>query len=246
MKRYIRSAVTDISEESWEVRYDIASDPDTSSDTLHSLASSVTEGRDPLLSAICGNPNVSFQTLSILYNRFPCTTVEVSLASHPDTPDDMLVRLSEYDLRMALIVAGRTDISTDMLARLNEEYPDSKSIRLRLSERTDVPTDVISKLLQQSNGLGVEDDLLLNIIKNNKLTYEQQARIYRLVDICQIDLHKVCLFLAESDETPPQVLRSMAAYPYQAKDVRQAIYENPNTDEQARGWVKDYLEGRRK
>lgn len=237
MKIYIKSAVTLLSDEPYNVKQSLASDPDTSADVLDELADMLIP-MDPALSYLCQNPNTSMETVLKLHNRYPDNTSIVdALVRRTDISPDMLDELaSDYADKITVIdgVAENPNVATSTLIKLFEIRPKRSVTRLSLSKRKDVPTEVVSEILKTSNGLndGIdkEDDVLLNILKNNELTPDQFERVYRLAYICSGSLHKVTLLLAESDQTPPEELNRIAASPYFG--VKLAVYNNPNTPEE--------------
>ena len=121
MKRYILSAVRNLSEEDSDTRKAVASDPDTNVETLRELSSDI------------------------------ASTVRARVAANPNTPEDILLQLatdSSHHVREYL--AKNEALPPSVFRTLYQSSIKDEYILTTLASREDTPADVLEALADQT------------------------------------------------------------------------------------------------
>lgn len=129
MKRYIRSAVKSVSDESLEDQRSFINDPNTSPDILRQLF----EGRNPaywredyyICLDLAKSPNTPVDILKQLSDREFDSGIRQYVAENPSTPADILVDMyndgvAEMDVMYA--IAGNPNTPSDLLDTLSMKH----------------------------------------------------------------------------------------------------------------------------
>ena len=104
MKRYIKSAIYDVTNESLDVQGELARDPNTPAEILLKLTPKMSPYRPNTLESysyelemwIAHNPNATAEILSTLSNS-KAWYVRAAVADNSNTPDDVLKKLTDDD-----------------------------------------------------------------------------------------------------------------------------------------------------
>jgi hypothetical protein len=138
------------------------------------------------------------------------------------------------------MVAENPNAPTSLVVEIYNKNPEHPRVKKALSVRSDVPTEIIDDILKRSHGYDYDDDVLLNIMMHNDLTQEQFDRIGFLSYLCSLSIHKTALFYAKSEKASPEYLSKLASLTYH-KDIKQAVYENPNTPIETKEWLYEKI-----
>ena len=172
MKRYIKSAVSNINSEDSDVKDELASDPNTSAFMLKQLAlddsrfirkavaenpSTPTEVLKLLVNdkyarvryAVACNPNATAEILSALINDSD-ETIRNAITLSPNVTDSILMDLLKNDNKdddNAFIVARSEKASPETLTYLfnNADHNDTHIMR-RLARNTNTPVEILQEL----------------------------------------------------------------------------------------------------
>jgi hypothetical protein len=95
VKRYIKSVVKSVADESPQTQLDLIRNPDTSTRTLDELAHAlISEGAgDRVYEALIKHPNTSADTLRYLFSYFG-NEFAVFYVDNPNVPDDILLSVA--------------------------------------------------------------------------------------------------------------------------------------------------------
>ena len=220
MKRYIKSAVNPISEEDYDVKMEIAKNPNTSTDTLIELADvgSNKETNLILLRRVCEHPNMTLDALLTIREKHPSFVVDEYLAIRTADPD-LLDELADTDNDFFLLnlIVKNPNTSIDTLLKLYRTYRNVISrITVELSKRRDISAEVIDDLIEDSTVDSYDDvsrAVLMNLIFAPNLTQEQLTRIANFaIETSRIDpdgCYDLCTLLAKSKRTPTDVRRRL-------------------------------------
>jgi len=239
MKIYIKSAVFPISKEDYSLRREIALDPNTDSNTLIALADVSNDklnGRY-LLNSICNNPNATMDTLLAIREKYPSNSdiVDSYIARRTSNPD-LLDELADTEGNLGLIycILINPNTSTNTLLKLYYKYRKQiTDIALKLAKRYGISTEVIDDLIEDSICGRCEDTyyVLLNVIVKPNITQEQIRKIFEFALEKALEkpgsYYDICLFLAKSDTTPPDILERLSNE-HPDENIRYYALANPN------------------
>ena len=175
MKRYIKSAILSLSDEDYAIQYDIASDPNTSPETLQEL-STVTDYSHvhPIQRIVAENPSTSPETLREL-SKVARLDVRSCVVRNLNTPEDVLRDMANDSddwvgrppMEILTGLAQNPNTPTDVLTHLCDGLGafEHWQVARHLANNPSTPIDV---LIQLSKDL--EDDVR---------AYSQQALFKR-------------------------------------------------------------------
>lgn len=141
MKIYVKSAVSNLSNQPLDDRQDIALDPNTTVDVLEQLA----EDKDPSvrLCLICNEATPSYIIDKLLSEGSPYFLEQVALCL--STPENILARLSESEHAVVRSrVAWNTHTPSDILAKLSND--ENTAVIWNVAGNKSTPVDTLIKL----------------------------------------------------------------------------------------------------
>ena len=145
MKRYIKSAITNIFDEDPEVREQIAKDPRTTAAILVQLAD---DAHCYVRSYVAENPNTPVDTLKQLACD-PSQGVRGSVAMNPNTTDQIFqILANDYDRWVRKMVASHTKDKV-LLEKLAQD--DDPEIRWSVAYNLNTPADILGGLLYDTD-----------------------------------------------------------------------------------------------
>lgn len=179
MKRYIKSAVVNVSEMSWQEKGDFARDPEASPNILRQIFSSCDASETALLSYLATNPSTPVDVLSamadmndqelhkdLLYNEnLPKEildrlasednyTIQYGIAQHHNTSAKTLRRLvshnNRYDILSQVVTNPNVTLSIALAAL-------KKSPDVRVADRYNTPVEVLEKLAEDDEWLVAQE-----------------------------------------------------------------------------------------
>lgn len=118
MKRYIKSAILNISDEHPDTRFDIAVDEDTDWELLKDL---IHDSDSWVRGAAFHNPNIPIPVL-VEYSNYSDPAIMINIALNPNTPSNILNRYSySANSQIRINVAMNPNSSTETLQRLTTD-----------------------------------------------------------------------------------------------------------------------------
>ena len=243
MKRYIRSAVRDISQEAWNTQDQIAENPNTDARTLARLAEGQNNGA---LVAVAQHPNTPIEVL----RKFAASDkifLHRAMASSHNTPAEILRLLVNIkDPYTWNKLAENPNTSPDVLAKLHYEQPEDityQYVDARLAENENTPEKVlvdIARNCPRGNTAAVLAECA-NSAEALRIIYERFNDYSTIMECVAKNPHTpkdIIEKLATSDHyfvrcwvadrtDSPELLTKLAEDP--TYDVLENVVKNPNT-----------------
>ena len=225
MKRYIKSAVESLSGYDWKTKYEIASDPETTSDVLEQLADS---DSSVVTNAIIGNDNVTADILDKIADnilRFIGKDADIleRIAQHPKVSKNTLAKI---------VTQGMDDLDEsyrgcEVLIAVAENPNTSLMTLKRLSNCSDLDVrNAVAKNPNSSSAIlrhmvRVDNSIIPYVLTNPNIPMELLLKLAKSTD------HWTREGVACNPSTPPEVLTSLASD--ESYYVRESLAENVNT-----------------
>ena len=146
MKRYIKSNIVDVSDESPELKRSIAADPNTRPSVLAQLANDIDWA---VKWKVAYNPNTPAEALVKLMT-IPDTDIQVGVASNPNTPVEVLEENWDRCTDVACAIAKNPNTPEEVLDKMVGLY--NKPIALSLMENPNLPQYTLFRLASKATG----------------------------------------------------------------------------------------------
>lgn len=144
MSKYIRAAISDLSDEPNYIKEGLASDPNTPESTLELLAKDPNENIRRLVAC---NPSITLSVIQILLQDDSADWVRGDVAENPSTPIDILNTLAnDSSIYVQSHVARNPNATESILRTLSESH--NGGVRVEVAENPSTPWDVLVKLGQ--------------------------------------------------------------------------------------------------
>ena len=145
MSKYIKAAISDMSDEPIEVRLELARNSNTPAATLETLANDPSED---VRQAVAYNPNTSKESLKKLAED-DSVSVRYTVANNPNTPIDTLVQFAkDSSSTIRANVAANYNTPIDVLRALGEDP--NWDVREMVAANPNTPWDLLVILGQDS------------------------------------------------------------------------------------------------
>ena len=193
MKRYIRSAITNIFDEPLDIQHRLAMRSDTRPEMLDQLS------RIPawiVQAAVARNPNTLPETLNRLAYE-PDTDIRTAVARHPNTPENTLIWLATRGTDEASAVAKNPNTPVDILRKLAER--NNVPINIELAYNPKTPADILDKIADSDVSDTYEFELLSAVADNPSTSPETLDKLSN--SSC------VHYYVARNPNTPEAALR---------------------------------------
>lgn len=209
MKRYIRSAISDLSDEFFDDIYSIAEDANADPVWLKKI-SEIPNVHSQMLHAVASNPSTPSEVLDNIRDNitdtFWLSDIDWALAENPNTPKHIIKELYDrHDLEIERHLAANPNLDNSMLYGLCNASVRSPSVGAVLAKNPSVDAELLGRLLDlcyDSNDVklsimenpNVTTDILLRLAKDNR----QYIR-YELLKILDDELPNEVLSVLSND-----------------------------------------------